>query len=120
MPIANKYSIAEIMKAAKYYFEQTGRRVVFEYALIDGVNNTHECADELSALVKGFPTHVNLIPLNEVEERELKTVTRKKAEQFSEWLKKHGTSVTIRRTIADDIDGACGQLRNKIVNKNQT
>ena len=120
MPIANKYSIAEIMKAARYYFEQTGRRVVFEYALIDGVNNTHECADELSALVKGFPTHVNLIPLNEVEERELKTVTRKKAEQFSEWLKKHGTSVTIRRTIADDIDGACGQLRNKIVNKNQT
>ena len=115
MPIANKYSVNQIVDAAKNYFNKTGRRVVFEYALIDGVNNTDECANELASLVKGFPTHVNLIPLNEVKERDLKTVTHKKAEQFADLLKKHKVSVTIRRTIADDIDGACGQLRNKII-----
>ena len=115
MPIANKYSVNQIVDAAKNYFNKTGRRVVFEYALIDGVNNTVECANELASLVKGFPTHVNLIPLNEVKERDLKTVTHKKAEQFADLLKKHKVSVTIRRTIADDIDGACGQLRNKII-----
>lgn len=116
MPIANKYSVHEIIPAAKNYFEKTGRRVVFEYALIDGVNNTSECAKQLASLVHGFPTHINLIPLNEVKERDLKTVTHKKAEQFADMLKRLGASVTIRRTIADDIDGACGQLRNKIVN----
>lgn len=117
MPIANKYSVREILKSAKHYFEKTGRRVVFEYALIDGVNNTTECADELANLVKGFPTHINLIPLNEVKERDLKTVTHKKAEYFKDLLEKRRVSVTIRRTIADDIDGACGQLRNKIIDK---
>lgn len=119
MPIANKYSVRDIIAAAKNYFEKTGRRVVFEYALIDGVNNTPECASELAALVRGFPTHINLIPLNEVKERDLKTVTHKKAEQFEAILTKLGASVTIRRTIADDIDGACGQLRNKIVNNHE-
>lgn len=117
MPIANKYSVNEIVKSAKHYFEKTGRRVVFEYALIDGVNNTPECAEELANLVKGFPTHINLIPLNEVKERDLKTVTHKKAEYFKDLLEKRRVSVTIRRTIADDIDGACGQLRNKIIDK---
>ncbi|MBQ7978129.1 MAG: 23S rRNA (adenine(2503)-C(2))-methyltransferase RlmN [Clostridia bacterium] len=115
MPIANKYSVKEVVEAAKFYFEKTGRRVVFEYALMEGVNNTPECAKELAGLVHGFPTHINLIPLNEVKERDLKTVTHKKAEQFADMLKRLGASVTIRRTIADDIDGACGQLRNKIV-----
>ncbi len=116
MPIANSYSISEIIKAARYYFEKTGRRVVFEYALIDGVNNTKECAAELANLVKGFPTHINLIPLNEVTERDLKTVTHKQAENFKAMLEQRGVSVTIRRTMADDIDGACGQLRNSIIN----
>lgn len=115
MPIANRYSIKTIIGAAKRCFNKTGRRVVFEYALTDGVNNTDECARELAKLVSGFPTHVNLIPLNEVEERTLKTVTRKSAYQFAEKLKKLGVSVTVRRTIADDIDGACGQLRNRIL-----
>ncbi len=115
MPIANRYSIDEIIKATKYYFEKTGRRVVFEYALIDGVNNTRECAIELAKLVRGFPTHINLIPLNEVKERALKTVSHKQAEQFKAMLEQQGASVTIRRTMADDIDGACGQLRNHIV-----
>ncbi len=116
MPIANKYSITEIIESAKYYFQQTGRRVIFEYALSDEVNATPECARELSKLLKGFPTHINLIPLNEVKERDLKTVNRKKAEQFANILQSLGNSVTIRRTIGEDIGGACGQLRNSIVN----
>lgn len=117
MPIANRYSVTEIISAAKEYFEITGRRVIFEYALTDGVNNTSECARELASLVKGFPSHINLIPLNEVKERDLKTVTHKKAEQFANILTKLGVSVTIRRTIGEDIGGACGQLRNSIINK---
>ena len=115
MPIANKYSIKEIIDAAKYYFNITKRRIIFEYALADGENSTPEAARELAKLVKGFPAHINLIPLNEVDERDLKTVTRKKAEQFANILKSLGVSVTIRRTIGEDIEGACGQLRNKIL-----
>ncbi len=118
MPIANKYSIREIISAAKTYFESTGRRVLFEYTLIDGVNNTFDCAKQLALILKGFPCHVNLIPLNAVKERELKSVTRKNAERFLEWLTHMGVSATIRRTMADDIDGACGQLRNKIESQN--
>lgn len=117
MPIANRYSVNEIIDSAKEYFKITGRRVIFEYALTDGVNNTPECARELASLVKGFPSHINLIPLNEVKERELKTVTHKKAEQFADILAKLGVSVTIRRTMGEDIGGACGQLRNSIIEK---
>lgn len=115
MPIANTYSVKQIVDASKDYFKATGRRVIFEYALISGVNDSKECALSLSKLVKGFPSHVNLIPLNEVEERTLKSVTRKKAEEFLKELQKLGVSATIRRTIGEDIDGACGQLRNKII-----
>ena len=115
MPIANRYSIREIISAAKFYFNEVGRRVVFEYALIKDVNDSYDCAKQLALILRGFPNHVNLIPLNEVKERELKTVNRKNAEKFAEWLTHLGVSVTIRRTMADDIDGACGQLRNKIV-----
>ena len=116
MPIANKYSIEDIISAAHEYFKITGRRVIFEYALNDEFNSSPECARQLGKLLKGFPTHINLIPLNEVEERGLKTVTRKKAEQFAYILESLGNSVTIRRTIGEDIGGACGQLRNKIIN----
>ena len=118
MPIANKYKISEVISASKDYFKSTGRRVIFEYALINGVNDSKECAKELAVLLKGFPAHINLIPLNEVEERGLKTVTRKKAEEFLAVLKKMGASATIRRTIGENIDGACGQLRNKILKEN--
>ncbi|MBR1925606.1 MAG: 23S rRNA (adenine(2503)-C(2))-methyltransferase RlmN [Clostridia bacterium] len=118
MPIANKYKISEIISASKNYFNKTGRRVIFEYALISDVNDSKECAKELAFLLKGFPTHINLIPLNEVEERKLKTVSRKKAEEFLAVLKKYGASATIRRTIGENIDGACGQLRNKILKEN--
>ncbi len=115
MPIANKYSIKEVVDASKYYFEKTGRRVIFEYALIKGVNDSLSCAKQLAKVLKGFPHHINLIPLNEVKERGLKTVSRLDAEKFRDELKKQGASVTIRRTIGENLEGACGQLRNKLL-----
>ena len=115
MPIANKYKISEIMDAVRYYFDKTKRRIVFEYALIDGVNDTFECADELSKLTKGLSCHINLIPLNTVKERGLVGTTRKRAYAFMERLTKNGTSCTVRRTMGEDIEGACGQLRVKVL-----
>ena len=113
MPIANKYTIKQIVDAAKLYFNKTGRRVIFEYALTKGVNDTPECAKILSQLLKGFPAHINLIPLNEVKERNLLTVTRKNAYNFAATLQKLGLSASVRRTMGEDIEGACGQLRAK-------
>ncbi|MBD5632366.1 MAG: 23S rRNA (adenine(2503)-C(2))-methyltransferase RlmN [Clostridia bacterium] len=111
MPIAKKYSISEILKACSYYFEKTGRRYIFEYSLIAGENCDKTHADELIRLLKGRPCHVNLIRLNEVEERTLKTVTEKQAYCFLGLLEKGGLSATLRRQIGADIGGACGQLR---------
>lgn len=111
MPVAKKYSIAEILKACEYYFGKTGRRYIFEYSLIHGENCDKEHADGLISLLKGQPCHVNLIRLNEVEERDLKTVTEKEAYRFLGLLEKGGLSATLRRRIGVDIGGACGQLR---------
>ena len=118
MPIANKYSIKEIIDASKYYFEKTNRRVVFEYVLVLNKNDKHEDAKELASILKGFPTHINVIPLNNVEERELIGTTREKAAQFVNLLGKFGQSATLRRTLGEDIDGACGQLRKKYLDGN--
>lgn len=115
MPIANKYTIEQIIDSAHRYFNATGRRVIFEYALIRGVNDSMECARTLHKLLSGFPTHLNVIPLNEVKERNLESVTRKDAYHFAETLQKLGTSATVRRTMGEDIDGACGQLRAKFI-----
>ena len=111
MPIAKKYAIAEVLKACGYYFEKTGRRYIFEYSLIDGENCDTRHAEELINLLKGRPCHVNLIRLNEVKERELKTITEKQAYRFLGLLEKGGLSATLRRQIGVDIGGACGQLR---------
>lgn len=111
MPVAKKYKIAEILKACSYYFQKTGRRYIFEYSLIAGENCGKEHAEALIKLLKGKPCHVNLIRLNEVEERELKTVTEKQAYAFLESLTKGGLSATLRRQIGVDVGGACGQLR---------
>lgn len=111
MPVAKKYTIAEILKACEYYFEKTGRRYIFEYSLIDGENCDARHAEELINLLKGKPCHVNLIRLNEVKERELKTITEKQAYRFLGLLEKGGLSATLRRQIGADIGGACGQLR---------
>lgn len=111
MPVAKKYSIAEILKACEYYFDKTGRRYIFEYSLIAGENCDRAHADGLIKLLKGRPCHVNLIRLNEVEERDLKTVSEKQAYVFLGMLEKGGLSATLRRRTGADIGGACGQLR---------
>ena len=113
MPIANAYSLSELIPAAKHYANATGRRVIFEYALIEGVNSSDDDARELAKLLRGINCHVNLIPLNSVKERSLNGVTRSRAAQFAALLEKLHISATVRRELGTDIDGACGQLRNK-------
>ena len=111
MPIANKYSIEEIMDACRYYLEQTGRRISFEYSLVKGVNDTKECARELIDLVTGLNCHINLIPVNPIKERDYEQSNKEAIMAFKNKLEKCGINVTIRREMGRDIDGACGQLR---------
>lgn len=119
MPVANKYDIHEVVDACKYYFEQTGRRVTFEYSLVGGINDTEEDAKELSDLVKGMNCHINLIPVNPIKERDFVQSNIKVIEAFKNKLEKNGINVTIRREMGRDIDGACGQLRKKHIDKNK-
>ena len=118
LPVANAYSIGEILKACEEYFKKTGRRYIFEYSLIAGENCDEEHALALAELLKGKPCHVNLIRLNEVEERPLKTVTEKEAYRFLGVLEKNGISATLRRSMGGDIGGACGQLRARYLKDN--
>ena len=111
MPVAKKYSIDEILKACENYFEKTGRRYIFEYSLIAGENCQKEHAQGLIKLLKGRPCHVNLIRLNEVEERGLKSISDKQAYAFMQTLIDGGLSASVRRSMGSDINGACGQLR---------
>jgi 23S rRNA (adenine2503-C2)-methyltransferase len=115
MPIANKYTIAQVLDACRYYFEQTGRRISFEYSLVMGVNDTNEDAAELCALLKGFNCHVNLIPVNPIKERDFHQSKKQEIEAFKKKLEKNGINVTVRREMGRDIDGACGQLRRSFV-----
>lgn len=117
MPIAKRYSIQETVDACKYYLEKTGRRVVFEYALIDGVNADEKQAHELADLLRGMQCHVNLIPLNTVKERNLNGVTQKQVQSFLDVLTRRHISATRRREMGDDIEGACGQLRKKVLSE---
>ena len=111
MPVAERYTIEETLEACRYYVRKTGRRVIFEYALIDGVNASPECAAELAGRLRGFQCHVNVIPLNEVPERQLYGVTDSQVQAFLDALEKRRISATRRREMGDDIQGACGQLR---------
>jgi len=111
MPIANKYSIEEVLNACRYYFEKTGRRITFEYSLVAGENDTKQDAQELSALLKGFPCHVNLIPVNPIKERDYKRADNSSVQKFKNMLEKNTINATIRRGMGKDIDAACGQLR---------
>jgi 23S rRNA (adenine2503-C2)-methyltransferase len=111
MPVAKKYGYDELMQTCREYTETTGRRITFEYALIDGVNDSAECAEELASRLKGWLTHVNLIPLNEVSGRDYKTAAGANIKRFRDVLERHGVAVTVRRTLGSDIDAACGQLR---------
>ncbi len=119
MPIAKSYKISEILKACEHYFQKTGRRYYFEYTLIEGENCDEEHARALVALLKGKPCHVNLIRLNEVKERSLKSTGDKDAYRFLGWLEKGGLSATLRRQIGVDIGGACGQLRASYLENKQ-
>ncbi len=118
MPINKKYPIDRLVKSAKNYFEKTGRRVIFEYTLIKGENDSDACADELKRLTSGFPTHINLIRLNEVKENNYFAPTEDATAKFAEKLEKLGVSVTIRRSLGNDIEGACGQLRRRYLEEN--
>lgn len=115
MPIANKYSIAQIMEACRYYISKTGRRITFEYSLVKGVNDTKECADMLVKLLKGMNCHVNLIPVNPIKERDYEQSEHRAIVDFKNKLEKCEINVTIRREMGRDIDGACGQLRKNYI-----
>ncbi|MBO2518051.1 MAG: 23S rRNA (adenine(2503)-C(2))-methyltransferase RlmN, partial [Clostridiales bacterium] len=111
MPVAKRYSISETLEACRNYIQKTGRRVIFEYALIRNVNSDRECARELAGRLRGMQCHVNLIPLNTVKERNLIGVNEKEVNDFLNELKNANVSATRRREMGDDIEGACGQLR---------
>lgn len=117
MPVANKYDIHEVVDTCRYYFEQTGRRITFEYSLVGGVNDSSQDAEELTALLQGINCHVNLIPVNPIKERDYVQSNRAVVEAFKNKLEKNGINVTIRREMGRDIDGACGQLRRKHISE---
>ena len=113
MPVAHRWRIEEVLDASRYYVEKTGRRVIFEYALVDGVNADPAQAAELAGRLRGLQCHVNLIPLNDVPERGLRGVTEAQVRRFLDTLTEHHISATRRREMGDDIEGACGQLRRR-------
>ena len=115
MPVANAYKISDILSALDYYFDKTGRRYIFEYSLISGVNDDFSSADDLIKILRHRPCHVNLIRLNEVKEKNLKGISDKRAYAFCDYLTKNGLSATVRRLNGADIDGACGQLRRDYI-----
>ena len=115
MPIANKYSVEEIIKACRYYMKETKRRITFEYSLVKGVNDTRECADELIQLLSGMNCHVNLIPVNPIKENDYKQSDKKAVESFRKRLENGKINATIRRELGRDIDGSCGQLRRSYI-----
>ena len=113
MPVNKAYPTEELLAACRRYYDRTGRRISFEYAMINGVNDTPEAARTLLKRLKGLPAHMNLIPLNHVEESPLKPSTRQAVQQFQKILEDGGVPATVRRTLGSDIDASCGQLRRK-------
>ena len=119
MPIANRYSLEEVLAACRYYFDRTGRRLTFEYSLVGGKNDSEEDARQLAGLLKGLNSHVNLIPVNPIKERNYVQSGQKVIEAFKNKLEKYKINVTIRREMGRDIDGACGQLRKSYMDKKE-
>ena len=113
MPVNRRYDIETLLAACRRYFEKTGRRISFEYAMIDGQNDTPEMAALLIRRLRGLPAHVNLIPLNRIEESPLQPSTRQAVLAFQQALEAAGVTATVRRTLGSDIDASCGQLRKK-------
>lgn len=120
MPIANKYTIDEVLEACRNYFKETGRRITFEYSLVAGENDTTGEADRLAARIKGINCHVNLIPVNPIKERDFVQSGKKAVLDFKRRLEKYKINVTIRREMGRDINGACGQLRNEAMKVGKT
>ncbi|MCL2050155.1 MAG: 23S rRNA (adenine(2503)-C(2))-methyltransferase RlmN [Lachnospiraceae bacterium] len=112
MPITKAYPLNEVLKACQYYFKKTGRRITFEYSLINNLNDSPEEAKELKKLLSAMPCHLNLIPLNKVKEYDFTASNGKNIQDFKKILEKYQINVTIRREMGSDIDGACGQLRS--------
>ena len=119
MPVANAYPYDRVLAACRNYVEKTGRRVVFEYALIRDVNCAPEHAELLAKQLHGLQCHVNLIPLNDVKERNLRAPEKKQVDAFLKRLTQRGVSATVRREMGADIEGACGQLRRKVLNNDR-
>ena len=113
MPVNKAYPIEDLLEACRRYYAATSRRIHFEYAMIDGVNDGEEHAKELLRRLKGLPAHFNLIPLNHVEESPLKPSSRASVARFQKILEDGGITATVRRTLGSDIDASCGQLRRK-------
>ena len=118
MPVNKAYPVEALLAACRRYYEATGRRISFEYAMIHGVNDTEAAAKQLLQDLKGLPAHVNLIPLNHVEESPLKPSTRQAVQRFQKLLEDGGVPATVRRTLGGDIDASCGQLRRKYTKQN--
>lgn len=119
MPVANKYSVKEIMEACHYYYDKTGRRITFEYSLVEGSNDGEREARELCQLIKGLNCHVNLIPVNPIKERNFRHSSMQFIQKFKNILEKNRINVTIRREMGADIDAACGQLRKSYMDDMQ-
>jgi len=119
MPIAKKYSIKELMEALDFYFKETGRRISFEYSLVSGVNDTMEDVENLTKLASNGNYHINLIPVNPIKERDYKQPDKQYVIAFKNKLEKNHINVTIRREMGRDIDGACGQLRKRHLDRNR-
>lgn len=117
MPVNHRYKIEELISACRNYINKTGRRISFEYAVIDGVNDSKEEAKRLAKLLSGMICHVNLIPVNKIKERNYNS-TRKSAQKFQQYLTDLGVNATIRRTLGADIEAACGQLRREFEDNN--
>lgn len=117
MPVAKAWDIRDVVDACRYYFEQTGRRITFEYSLVAGVNDTPGDADRLAGLIGGLNCHVNLIPVNPIKERNFVQPDTKAVQDFKNKLEKCRINVTIRREMGRDIDGACGQLRKRFTER---
>jgi 23S rRNA (adenine2503-C2)-methyltransferase len=113
MPVNKAYPIEQLLAACRRYYEATSRRIHFEYAMIDGINDRECDARELLRRLKGLPAHINLIPLNHVEESPLKPSSRQAVARFQKILEDGGLTATVRRTLGGDIDASCGQLRRK-------
>lgn len=120
MPIANRYSIAEVLDACDYYFDRTGRRITFEYSLVKGQNDSPEKARELARLIRERNCHVNLIPVNPIKERDYERADNSAIENFKNILERNQITATVRRSMGRDIDAACGQLRRKYEEENKT